>query len=359
LRVLLLIFLLSFAVTLQTNYAKETILNLSDQDKKAQSNDSLNTQNQTIGYGLKYPSISRNINSLLSLNIPAGNLNKHKGFMLDDGTRWSYESDLNSIRLLTMMGLIGAIDIAGYYRLKDLQYNRPTTKFHSIGWNEDFEKYKWMDKYGHFLHSYFASDLFSSGYRWSGFSGENSVYYGALSGWLWMLQIEIADAFFEAWGFSWGDLLFNTLGSGFSLLQQLYPEILGGLQPKVSYHTSDALRERRYNNGANNIIDDYEGLTWWLGVNVYHYMPKTVQNTYPDWLKPFGFAIGHSATGIADDPQGGKREIFFGLDFDLRKLSYGNESGLIRFLKNELNIIRLPLPAVKITPHGVWYGLYF
>jgi hypothetical protein len=149
------------------------------------------------------------------------------------------------------------------------------------------------------------------------------------------------------------------VGSGFSALQQIYPEALGGLHQKISYHQSQALRERRYSNGSKSWIDDYEGITWWMGVNPYHYMPKEIQNDYPEWLKPFGLAAGYSANGIADSPQGGEREIFIGLDYDFRKLSAGNEISLIRFLKNELNIIRLPLPAVKITQGGVWYGLYF
>jgi len=284
---------------------------------------------------------------------------KKKGFTLEDGTIWNHESDINSLRLLTLIGLTGAVDIIGYYRLKDLQYDWPTTKFHGINWKDDFEKYKWMDKYGHFMHGYFASDLFSRGYRWSGMSGEKSVYYGAVTGWLWMLQIEIADGFFAAWGFSWGDLLFNTLGSGFSLLQQLHPEALGGLQPKFSYHESDALKNRKYNNGAKSWIDDYEGITWWMCINAYHYMPRNIQESYPGWLKPFGLAFGYSAQGIADDPQGGESVLLLGLDYDLRKFSPGDEIGFIRFLKNELNIIRLPLPAIKITPNGVWYGLYF
>ena len=190
-------------------------------------------------------------------------------------------------------------------------------------------------------------------------SGENSILYGSLSSWLWMLQIEIADGFFQQWGFSWGDLLANTLGAGFSANLRINQEILGGIQPKVSYHVSDALKEKRYINKAKSIIDDYEGMTFWLAVNAYHYMPENIQNDYPEWLKPFGIAVGHSAVGIANSVQGGEREIFLGLDYDLRKLSLGDESSLIRFLKNELNIIRLPLPAVKITPYGVWYGLYF
>jgi hypothetical protein len=189
--------------------------------------------------------------------------------------------------------------------------------------------------------------------------GENSLIYGTLSGWLWMLQIEIADGFFKEWGFSWGDLIANTLGAGFSTLQQIYPDELGGLQPKISYHVSQALKQRKYINDSKSAIDDYEGMTFWLGVNGYHYMPEKIQKDYPEWLKPFGFALGYAAKGIADSPQGGHKEIFIALDYDLRKLSIGNENPVIKFLKNELNIIHLPLPAVRVSPNGIWYGLYF
>lgn len=279
--------------------------------------------------------------------------------MLMDGTLWRNETEIIYPRMLTMYGGILAVGAVGYFRLKDLQYNHPTTKFHTTDFKKDLQIYQQMDKIGHFTHAYYASSLLSKLYRWSGFSGESSIWYGTLTGWLWILQIEIADAFFEEWGFSWGDLIANTLGSGFSALQQFYPEALGGIQPKFSYTPSEALKQRKYGNGAKAWIDDYEGITWWLAVNVYHYMPEKVQNNYPDWLKPFGVAIGHSAKGIATNAHGGEREILIGLDFDLRKISFGDNSGLLRFFKNELNIIKLPMPAVKITPSGVWYGLYF
>ena len=358
-RALSIIILLSFAIITSFSFAKDKEIQLSDPDKKTA--DSSSTQAKRENYNLKYAlsfTDSYNINSLFSVN-PSKTLTKPKGFILEDGTTWNFDSDLNSARLFTMLGLAGAIDIAGYYRLKDLQYHWPTTKFHTTNFELDLKIYQQMDKYGHFLHAYFASDLASKMYRWAGLSGENSIWLGTLTGWLWILQIEIADGFFEAWGFSWNDLIANTIGSGFSALQQLYPEELGGIQPKLSYSTSEALKERRYINGAKSMIDDYEGITWWLAVNVYHYLPGKVQQNYPDWLKPFGFAIGQSAKGIANNPHAGEREILIGLDFDLRKLPYGDESGLMRFLKSELNFIRLPLPAVKITPHGVWYGLYF
>jgi hypothetical protein len=165
-------------------------------------------------------------------------------------------------------------------------------------------------------------------------------------------EFEIFDGFFENWGFSWADLIFNTMGSGFCFLQQAYPLILGGIQPRLSYSPSKAY-------GSESWIDDYEGLTYWLGVNIYHYLPHKIQKDYPAWLRPFGFALGYSAAGISNNPFGGKREIFIGLDFNLMQMQFNNDSGFIRFLKSKLNIIRLPLPAVKLTPNGVWYGIYF
>ena len=348
-RILSTTILFSLAV-ISISLAKENLPALSGpSDSLAQ------TQTLTGKHQLSYLLINNSLNSV----APTGYFNKQTSYLLEDGTIWRNESEINTLRLAGMSGVVLMGDVYGYSRLKDLWYNWPTTKFHSIDFSEDFQKYKWMDKYGHFLHAYFAAGLFSRGYRWAGFSGENSVWYGSLTSWLWMFQIEIADAFFEKWGFSWGDLLANTFGAGFSALQQIYPEVLGGIQPKISYHVSDALKEKSYRNGAKSIIDDYEGMTFWLAVNAYHYMPSNIQNNYPDWLKPFGLALGHSAKGIAKYPQLGEREIFIGLDYDLRQLSLGDDSSFLRFLKSELNIIRLPLPAVKITPAGVWYGLYF
>jgi hypothetical protein len=286
-------------------------------------------------------------------------LNNEPASMMPDGTLWRDKPDIDYLKLGGVMGGILAVDIIGYYKLKDSWYNHPTTKMHAENFQLDRRLYQQMDKFGHLMHAYYATGLVSRLYRWSGFSGENSIIYGALTGWLWMLQIEIADSFFDEWGFSWIDLTANTVGVSFSALQQLYPDALDGLQLKFSYHTSEALRERRYNNGSKLWVDDYEGLTWWLAVNVYHYLPANVQQNYPEWLKPFGLAVGHSAKRIADDPLHGEREIFLGLDYDLRKLPIGEDSDILKFLKNELNIIRLPLPAVRITPSGVWYGLYF
>lgn len=305
--------------------------------------------------------------SLMSLrnfpgNEPEQNILKdnrfYDGAILSDGTIWRLQSEVSSTKLIGIFGVLALGDVYGYYRLKDLWYSKETTKFHTLNFHQDGRIYQLMDKYGHGLHAYFVSDLTTKAYRWAGVSGNESILYGSLTGWLWMLQIEMFDGFFVDWGFSWGDFLANTAGAGFSALNQLYPDVFGGLQPKISYQTSDALKNHTYLNGSKDPIDDYEGMTFWLGINPYHYLPSSVQNDVPVWLRPLGLAVGYSAEGIAVMPHGGTREIFIGLDIDLRQIPVG-ESNFLKFLISELNFVRLPLPAVRLTPTGIWYGLYF
>ena len=349
--------LIAFIITIISSFSKGEGLKVNLLSNNNKSSEVTKRDSRKVSESLlvvKKDNTSSNIKVPLSLAI-----SDEPVTMLPDGTLWRDKSDMDYLRFGGVAAGILAIDIGGYFKLKNEWYDHPTTKMHAEDFKLDIKLYKQMDKFGHMAHAYFATSLLSRLYRWTGMSGNNSILYSALTGWLWMLQIEIADGFFEEWGFSWGDLSANTIGVSFATLQQLYPKELGGLQLKFSYHTSDALKARRYNNGAKIWIDDYEGLTWWLAVNVYHYLPVKVQQNYPEWLKPFGFAIGQSANDIAADPLHGQREIFLGLDYDFRKLSVGDDIGIIRFLKTELNIIRLPLPAVKITPNGVWYGLYF
>ncbi|UCH66359.1 MAG: hypothetical protein JSW63_04320, partial [Ignavibacterium sp.] len=59
------------------------------------------------------------------------------------------------------------------------------------------------------------------------------------------------------------------------------------------------------------------------------------------------------------NPWGGRNELFIGMDIDLRKIPFLDDWDLFRFIKSELNFIRLPLPTIRISQSGVWYGFYF
>ena len=241
-----------FIITILSSFSKGQGSHNNNKSTEVSSTDSAALSELMIGEK------KSNTSSHLSFQALKENqtLNNEPISVMPDGTPWRDESNIDYLKLGGVMGGILAVDIIGYYKLKDSWYNHPTTKMHIENFQLDKRLYQQMDKFGHLMHAYYATGLISRLYRWSGFSGENSILYGALTGWLWMLQIEIADSFFDEWGFSWLDLTANTIGVSFSAMQQLYPEALGGLQLKFSYHTSEALRERRYNNGSKLWVDD-------------------------------------------------------------------------------------------------------
>lgn len=278
-----------------------------------------------------------------------------------DGTPWRKTSLVSKKRLYLFWGSIALFEPIVIIRFKKMWYQYPTTSFHFLNFKEDIRRNRQMDKLGHLMTSYAASDFASKAYRWAGFSVKKSVLYGSLTAWLWILQIELADGFFERWGFGWGDLCANTVGAGFSAIRQLYPNTFRGIQLKLSYHKSIAFKEKLYDPLDQNMINDYEGMTFWLAFNLYDCAPEAIKSRFPSWLAPIGVAVGYSAKGIVNDIMSGKREIFIGLNIDLRKINIGNSSNnrWLNFLKSELDLIRLPLPAVRISGDVRWYGIYF
>ena len=277
---------------------------------------------------------------------------------LDDGTIWRDQTNLNKTRFYGILGVVTVGDAVGVWKLMETLEKSPTSWMHSYSWSEDIPGWQQMDKFGHMTHANFATHFFSKSYRWAGFSSQESIWLGGLSGWLWMLQIELADSFFENWGFSWGDLIANSVGVALATVQQTWPNTFSGIQLKVSYVPSTSFHDKTYSEINRNVIDDYEGMTFWVAVNPYDYFPRSWQKGYPEWLAPLGIAFGHTAKGIASDSKGGHRELLVGLDIDLRKIPTG-DNPILKFIKHNLNFIKLPLPAVKISPSTVWYGLYF
>jgi hypothetical protein len=277
---------------------------------------------------------------------------------MDDGTAWVTTSQVKFHRLLVVLGGFAVFDAMGFKKIADLQYTTETSKFHFHDPGRDIREYKQMDKIGHVVEAYYMSHLTSKIYRWSGFSAPTSIWLGSLTGFIWMLQIEITDGFYKAWGFSLYDLTANIMGCGYSALQQFYPEYLKGIRFKVSYSPSQAYKKDLYSTVSKSFLDDYEGFTWWLTINIYDVLPRSWKDDYPGWLRPWGLGIGHGVKDIATDVFNGEREIFIGLDFDLTKIPTG-QSNFLKFWKDEFNAVRLPLPAVRLYPRTVWFGFYF
>jgi hypothetical protein len=207
-----------------------------------------------------------------------------------------------------------------------------------------------VDKAGHFLGGAFGSFLGRKSLEWSGFSRDASVWGGFAMGALFELYVEFEDGFAKDWGFSPGDAYADVVGAFWPVLQEYVPGV-EHFQPKFSYWPS---REMRSGAHKGNAIDDYEGQTYWMGVHVEGLLPQSLKPYWPDWL---ALAVGVSVRNM-ERHENKERNIILALDYDMTKIIPG-DSWLMQTLKQALNYVRFPAPAIRISPNYVAYGLYF
>jgi len=61
-----------------------------------------------------------------------------------DGTTWRKYSEIDYLRLSSMLGMIAAVNIVAYTYQRDVWYTEETTGFHSLDFSEDWGKYQQM-----------------------------------------------------------------------------------------------------------------------------------------------------------------------------------------------------------------------
>lgn len=153
-----------------------------------------------------------------------------------------------------------------------------------------------MDKGGHCLAAYTIGKIGYEVMRATGLDEQRSIWYGGTLGIVFQTTVEIFDGFSPNWGFSWGDMLANTVGNGLFLGQQLlWHEQRISL--KYSFHPTEF---PQYNpkvlgsNFAKQLIKDYNGMTYWASFNIKSlFLDK--ESRFPAWLN---FAFGYGADGM-------------------------------------------------------------
>lgn len=248
------------------------------------------------------------------------------------------------------LSFIGAATLGGFIYgqafQKNLWWKGEKSSFH-FNWKEDWAYALGADKLGHFYFPMLATNIYSDAFVWSGIDKEQSLLYGGITALTYQSFIEIKDGFSKQWGFSWGDFSANFLGTAYPLLQHKYPQ-LKNFNLKVSFFPSE-----RFKHGSNKVIfDDYESTYHWLSISIANYLPEEVGKYYPKFMN---VAVGHSVKGFNTNSR--HREIFFSLDLNADELP-GN-SPFLKFIKKYLNFYHFPMPAVKVYPDVVWYGLKF
>ena len=243
------------------------------------------------------------------------------------------------------------------------QYN--TSQFHFFNDNDEWLQ---MDKCGHALTTYQTGRLMMNAMDWAGYTKKKQLVIGGLSGFAYMSAIEVMDGYSQGWGFSWGDMSANVLGSGIVIGQKiLWNE--QRIQLKFSYSSSSYAQYNPSLLGkslSQQILKDYNGQTYWLSINPSAFMKP--ESKFPKWLN---IAVGYGANGmigavnnnmIITDKDGTVinfnryRQCYVSLDADLTRIK--TKSKVLKTIFSCINIIKIPFPNIEFS-EGKIKGNYF
>lgn len=278
------------------------------------------------------------------------------------------QSLIAKAQVLTYGGSLLALNQAWYA-------NYPRSSFHF--YNDGGEWLK-MDKAGHGYTAYQVSRLQFATLQWAGVKNNKAILFSSLSGLGYQTIIETLDGFSSQWGWSWNDMLANTLGTGIWAGQQ-YAWGEQKIRLKFSAHFNkynDIQLENRTNQyfGSSlpeRLLKDYNAQTYWLSANLHSFLPKLPA---PKWLNIAvgygaenmfgGYGNNWSTTGnqiypteyIVRNDLKRYPQWYLSLDVDFEKIP--TKSKTMKTLFFVLNAIKIPAPTLVLANgkvSGEWF----
>lgn len=294
-----------------------------------------------------------------SFFTPADSLNKARAYALIGGTSVGYAA--------TMIGLNAA-----WYA----EFDR--SSFHLFN---DWGEWNDMDKVGHFYAAYNESLLLMYGGIWAGLPRRKAMWFGVGFGALFQTSIEVLDGFSTKWGFSVGDIAFNTGGLLLLTAQEFawqdqritlkfsahpvrHPNtVLISENDGPSTTIVDRAEELYGSKFYETFLKDYNGQTIWASFNIHSFL-KNKDTKIPQWLN---LAVGYGADNLyggfsnswqtdnysytvspVDFPR--RRQFFLSFDIDFTRLK--SRSPLVKGLLIALNALKFPAPTLEWNTHG-------
>lgn len=298
----------------------------------------------------------------LSLNVRSQQVNDSTKLQEYEITNQQVKRNIGIV--LGTEAVLYAGSMTGLYYLWYADY--PQSKFHFYNDNAEWLQ---MDKLGHTMSSYYVGTIGYEALRLAGWDEKRSIIYGGPVGFVFLTTVEIFDGLSSGWGFSWGDIAANAIGTGLFMTQQaLWHE--QRISMKYSYHNTQFPQYRPDLLGSNlpeKMLKDYNGQTIWLSFNIKSFLNEN--SKFPSWIN---LAFGYSGEGMTGafynvNQHNGNmipeytrtRQFIISPDIDLSKIPTDN-----KFLKTTLkvlNFIKIPLPALMFDSNGdfTWHWLYF
>jgi hypothetical protein len=167
--------------------------------------------------------------------------------------------------------LLLAIAFSGYGLVLFLSYfiwykGQSVSDFHFFN---DWAEWHGLDKLGHFFTAFHVADIGVQALLLTGIPRKQAIGWGGFAGIFFQTPLEILDGFGSGYGFSWGDMIANCLGSLFLFFQYHYWNEIR-IYPKFSFHYSSLASLRPSLLGENlpqQVIKDYNGQTYWFAID--------------------------------------------------------------------------------------------
>lgn len=273
---------------------------------------------------------------------------------------------LNKKKLYAVAGLEAGLWLSSVAVLNYQWYS----SYEREAWHTFNDNAEWMqmDKLGHATTSYYLGKIGYDMLRWSGVSHKKSIWYGGSIGFVYLTSIEMLDAYSSQWGFSWGDMFANALGSGIYMSQAAFWKEQR-ISMRYSFHTSEYAEYRSEllgNTSSEQMLKDYNGQTYWLSANVYSFLPS--ESKFPKWLN---IAVGYGANGmlggfnnpisVEGEPlpyYNRYRQYYLALDVDWTRIP--TRSKFLKSFFNVISFLKFPMPTIEFSEKGTqFYPVYF
>lgn len=259
--------------------------------------------------------------------------------------------------LVSEASIVG-LSLVGLNQLWYSNYDK--SNFHTINDNNEWLQ---MDKFGHVFSSYQLGRIGADLLNWSGVTKKKQLIYGTTLGFGFLTTVEVFDGFSKEWGFSWGDIMANGVGSGLFIGQ----ELLWNEQRitlKFSFHQTKYAPQNPDKLGKNfteQLLKDYNGQTYWLSANLHAFFK---QSHLPKWLNlAFGYGAQDMLYGTKDiDNQlltnyNRYRQFYVSFDVNLNEIK--TQSHFLKSLFSVFNVIKVPFPTLEFSKNRCVFHLFY
>ena len=233
------------------------------------------------------------------------------GFELTEAERIAYRKRCCLVRARKKSNLLAVGFMAGMtaYGFAYFGFGSQDFEWKDDGWFGQNSNSGGADKLGHAVTTHILTCSMAAINRGWGIPRKEAAIRGAAAAWATMFVMEIGDGFSQDFGFSWPDIVANTVGAAFGYFHSTDRRFQEILDFRWEYWPSDYSRE----TGEGEFTTDYEGSAYVLAANI-----GAIACRHRHVLDFFDVQLGWQTRGYVDPSVPMQRTAFVGLGINLQ-----------------------------------------